>query len=174
MVNQAQKKERVDNRRAKIRKLDTQPDTPISCFYTNADTLTNKLSELKAQIEEHSPQIVAVTEETPENYRFPVQKVEIMISDDYDVFPDDISNKGRGITIQIVKSLKAQQVSFSTTFDESLWCEINLTPPDKLLVGCIYRIDSGASENNDKLKRLLLEASSKKYSHLLIMGDFKV
>ena len=78
-----------------------------------------------------------------------------MISDDYDVFPDDISSKGRFITIHIVKSLKAQQVSFSTTFDKLLWCEINLTPPDKLLVGCIYRSDSGTSENNDNLQRLL-------------------
>ena len=95
----------------------------------------------------------------PKNYRFPVQKAEIMISDDYDVFPNDISNKGRGITVQIVKSLKAQQVSFSTTFDESLWCEINLTPSDKLLVGYIYRSDSGTSKNNDKLQRLLLETS---------------
>ena len=100
--------------------MDTQPETLISCFYTNADTLTNKMSELKAQIEEHYPQIVTVTEVIPQNYRFQVKKAEIMISDDYDVFPDDISNKGRGITIQIVKSLKAQQVSFSTTFDESL------------------------------------------------------
>ena len=62
--------------------MDSQPETHISCFYTNADTLTNKMSELKAQIEEHSPQILAVTEVIPKNYRFPVQKVGIMISDD--------------------------------------------------------------------------------------------
>ena len=37
----------VGNRSAKIRKMDTQPETHISCFYTNADTLTNKMSELK-------------------------------------------------------------------------------------------------------------------------------
>ena len=33
----------------------------------------------------------------------------------------NISNKGRGITVQTHKSLEAQEVSFSTVFEESLW-----------------------------------------------------
>ena len=43
---------------------------------------------------------------------------------------------------------------------------------DKLLIGCIYRSESGSSDNNCKLNELLKEASKKEYSHILIMGDF--
>ena len=43
---------------------------------------------------------------------------------------------------------------------------------DKLLVGCIYRSESGSDNNNMKLRSLLGEAISKRYSHVLLMGDF--
>ena len=111
-------------------------------------------------------------EGTPKNYRIPVQKAEIKVSDDYEVFPEKISNKGRGITIQTHKSHEAQEVNFSTMFEESIRCEVNLTGPDKLLSGCIYRSESGTEENNCKLQKLVLEANTKGYSHVLIMGDF--
>ena len=64
-------------------------------MYTNADTLTNKMSEMKVIVAEHHPYIIAVTEVIPKNYRIPVQEAEIKISDDYDVFPDCISTKGK-------------------------------------------------------------------------------
>ena len=43
---------------------------------------------------------------------------------------------------------------------------------DKLLIGCIYRSEGGMSENNRSLNNLLKEATQKRYTHLLIMGDF--
>ena len=61
-------------------------------------------------------------------------------------------NTGRGRTIQIHKSLKAQEINFASVFEESLWCEVTLTSPDKLLTGCTYRSKSGTNENNCKLK----------------------
>ena len=127
---------------------------------------------MKAIVAEHHPYIIAVTEVIPKNYRIPVQKAEIKISDDYDVFPDCISTKGRGVMIQIHKSLKAQEVTFNTRYEENVWCEINLTGKDKLLIGCIYWSESGSHENNGKLNKMLKEASTKGYTHMLIMGDF--
>ena len=47
-------------------------------------------------------------------------------SDEYEVFPECISGKGRGITIQVHSSLRAQEIKL-TTFDESVWCEIKLS-----------------------------------------------
>ena len=67
----------------------------IHCLYTNADTLTNNMSEMKAIVAEHNPYIVAVTEVIPKNYRIPVQKAEIKISDEYDVFPRLYLYKGK-------------------------------------------------------------------------------
>ena len=37
----------------------------IQCLYTNADTLTNKMPELKALIQDHKPSVIAITEVTP-------------------------------------------------------------------------------------------------------------
>ena len=68
---------------------------------------------MKAIEAEHHPYILAVKEVIPTNYRIPVQKAEIKISDDYDVFPDCISTKGRGIMIQIHRSLNAQEAKLS-------------------------------------------------------------
>ena len=42
----------------------------LSCMYTNADTLTNKMTELKAYVEHHNPCIIAVTEIIPKNYEW--------------------------------------------------------------------------------------------------------
>ena len=63
---------------------------------TNADTLTNKMPELKASVDHYNPWIIAITEMIPKNYRIPVQKAELKISNNYDIFPESISSKGRG------------------------------------------------------------------------------
>ena len=139
---------------------------------TNADTLTNKMPKLKAYVDHHNPWIIAITEIIPKNYRIPVQKAELKISNNYDIFPKSIPSKGRGITVQVHKNLKAQEVLLKTKFEESLWCEVKLRGNDKLLIACIYRSEGGTSENNRSLNNLLKEATQKRYTHLLIMGDF--
>ena len=46
----------------------------LPCMHTNGDTLTNKMSELKAYVEHHNPWI---TDIIPKNYWIPVQKVKL-------------------------------------------------------------------------------------------------
>ena len=53
-----------------------------------------------------------------------------------------------------------------------MWCEVKLSKYKKLLIGCIYRSESGSSDNNSKLNQLLQEACNKGYSYILILGDF--
>ena len=48
-------------------------------MYTNCDTLTNKLSELTIAIELNNPDIIVLTEVTPKNNRYTLQKSEIEI-----------------------------------------------------------------------------------------------
>ena len=153
-------------------KTKTHQIANIKCMYTNADTLTNKMPELKALVKDIQPSVIAITEVIPKNYRYPVQKAEIKISEDYNIFPECISNMGRGITIQLHKSIEAQEVNIQTTFEESIWCEGKLEGNDRLLIGCIYRSESGTTENNNKLRELIWKISTLGYSHVLIMGDF--
>ena len=126
------------------------------------------MPELKALIQDHKPSVIAITEVTPKKYRFPVQKAEVKVSDEYEVFPECISSKRRGITIQVHNSLRAQETKLTTSFEESVWCEIKLSKRNKLLIGCVYRSESGSSENNSKLNELLQEACNKGYSDILM------
>ena len=81
-----------------------------------------------------------------------VNKINILIN------IDNVDNKkGRGIIIYVHKSLSAKIISCNTDFEESLWVEIPLLGCDKLLVGCIYRSESGTKENNDRLSTTLIE-----------------
>jgi hypothetical protein len=63
-------------------------------------------------------------------------------------------------------------VEFNSKFQESVWISVKLVGGDELLVGCIYRSNSGTDENNEYLLKLLNEVNKAKYSHVLIMGDF--
>ena len=69
----------------------------LPCMNTNGDTLKNKMPELKAYVEHHNPWI---TDIIPKNYWIPVQKAELKVSNNYNIFPECISSKGRGITNQ--------------------------------------------------------------------------
>ena len=90
------------------------------------------MPELKALIEEHKPSIIAITEVMPKKYRFPVQKAEVKLSDEYEVFPECISSKRRRIIIQVRSSLRAQEIKLKITFDESVWCEIKQAPNQRI------------------------------------------
>ena len=52
-----------------------------------------------------------MTEIIPKNCQIPVQKAELKISNNYDIFPECISSKDRGITIQTHKGLDDHQVN---------------------------------------------------------------
>ena len=144
----------------------------VNCIYTNADCLTNKISELRLQVKNHNPQIVGITEVKPKNFRYQLSNSEIAL-EGYELFGSNLQNKtGRGVCIYIQTTLQANPVEFKTNFEESVWASIKLVDGDELLIGCIYRSSSGNDTNNENLLKLLLEINKAKYSHLLIMGDF--
>ena len=52
--------------------LNKNKESNLYCMYTNEETLGNKMQGLKAQIVEHQPSVIAVTEVIPKSYRIPV------------------------------------------------------------------------------------------------------
>ena len=58
--------------------------------------------------------------------------------------------------------------------EEYIFVKIKLNKQDNLLVGLIYRSPSGSeeSENNANLLKLINEATGRKFSQVLMMGDF--
>ena len=79
-------------------------------------------------------------------------------------------DNGKGLLLYINKELNGNEVQMESNFEENPFVQIN---NDKLLIGIIYRSPSERSiEHNSKLRELLVEASNKGFTHILIMGDF--
>ena len=142
----------------------------------NADTLTNKMAELILLVREHSPDIIGINEVLPKNFNRHIY-VEEFAMDGYEmVAHESISdNRGRGTILYIRKGINYKQIDVQYNdekFQESVYVEISLADNDTLLCACMYRRGETDEKNNDTLRNILLELSSKQYSHLLVMGDF--
>ena len=144
----------------------------FKCIYTNPDILDNKMSELSTYVQHFKPMVIGIAEVKPKHYRLPPSSTTYKING-YTQFHKNIeSNTGRGVLLYVHSSLNPSDVSLYEDYEESVWAEVKLRDNDKLLIGVVYRSDSGSTANNIKLLRLMKDVSEKKYSHTLIMGDF--
>ena len=144
------------------------------CWYTNADTLRNKIDELKLRLKfaEKKPEIIMINEVKPKNARYSLDEAEISL-ENYNIITKNIdSNDGRGVAVYVRRGLSFAEVEMKTEFMENLWISVKLKDNDTLLAGCIYRSPNSSAENNGKLRELISEASSSQHSHLMIAGDF--
>jgi hypothetical protein len=145
----------------------------LLCFYTNADSIVNKRAELQVVIAQHAPDIICITEYAPKNSNIAESELQV---EGYDMFLNSNAYK-RGVLIYVKKLLQASpsEVTNLCDFDENIWCEINLAGSDRLLIGCIYRSPNSDMINNAKLVSCLRKVcSEKKYTHLLLCGDFNI
>ena len=147
----------------------------LQCYYTNADSLPNKLGELKTRIQERDKKydLIAITEIYPKNCRYLPGKAELQL-EGFDLLMGESKMKStRGTAMYINKDLNAEEVKFEDNFEESIWVNIKLNGKDKMLVGCLYNSPSSNTENLEELNKLIIEVSKmKEFSHLLITGDF--
>jgi hypothetical protein len=147
----------------------------LKCFYTNADQLKNKMQELETRLRNRLPHIIGITEVKPKNSKYVMSPSEFILDQvsDYNLFSTNINNSvGRGMLMYIHKSIPASEVKMCTKFEENIFIQIDLSKNEKLLVGLIYRSDSGTEENNTRLCQLISEAKSKNHTHCMLMGDF--
>ncbi len=167
------KRKREEKQQPKKQPKQTLRKLPV--MYTNADSLKNKFTEFQVRVQLLKPKIIAVNEVKPKHSKYVPTHAEFNLDDvyDYDITPLNISNNvGRGMLLYTCKDLDAKEVTMDTTFSENIFVKVKLTSEDTLLIGLIYRSDSGADENNVKLRKLISEATAKGFSHILIMGDF--
>ena len=142
----------------------------LKVFYTNADSLLNKIDELKLRISSEDYDIVCVTEVKPKNSRYEMNPSEIQL-DGYNLF-HNISESGRGIATYIKTESKATIISdTSAKFNEALLLSVNTSGADNLFIGCFYRSPNSSCENNEQLNELIANLS-KIYKGILIIGDF--
>ena len=144
----------------------------FKCFYTNADSILNKLDEFQGRIESNDYSIIGGTEVKPKRLRVTINPAELALLG-FDLFHNLTEDNGRGIALYIRESLKATQfLTFGTTYQESVWAEITLKGTDILLVGCVYRCPGSSAVYNDNLIILINEATAYKHSHFIMLGDY--
>lgn len=141
----------------------------LSLLYTNADSLRNKIDDLRARITEKPPDIIAITEVYPKNVTYEVQQPELNIPG-YSSFFNTID--GRGVAIYTAEWLSATITDFGIPFSDSIWVKVKLKGNDMLLLGCIYRSPNSIRDNTEKLNILLKRAITTKCSHFIVLGDF--
>ena len=144
----------------------------LKCFYTNADSILNKLDEFQGRIESNDHSIIGVTEVKPKRLRLTINPAELALPG-FDLFHNNTEDNGSGIALYIRKSLKATQfLTLGTNYQKSVWAEITLKGTDILLVGCVYRSPGSSAVNNGNLIVLIIEATAYKHSHFIMLGDY--
>ena len=139
-------------------------------MYTNCDTLTNKLSELTIAIELNNPDIIVLTEVTPKNNRYTLQKSEIEIKG-FNLFTTNFNEKdSRGVAIYVKKSIISNQIEIMA--NDTVWVEVTIEKNKKMLIGGIYRSPNNSALRNKLLFDTIVTASNINKDNLLLMGDF--
>ena len=151
-----------------------QIQTAFSMWYTNADTLHNKLPELRNRIKhaKSPPSIIAITENKPKNTRHPLREPEIKI-EGFDLFTKNIEQStGRGLAFYVKPELKAYEVIPKVTYEEMLGVVVHLSNNLSMLVSCMYTSPSSTTENNLSLFEAIKEIDKPQMPVKIIVGDF--
>jgi hypothetical protein len=145
----------------------------LQCYVFNADSLGNKITELKARLQDDSinPDIIVVTEVKPKNNRYQVSSVDYALQD-YVIFCSNLnSNVGRGVIVYTKPDLNASELQLNSRFNEFVSIKIPLSRNDSLCLVAVYKSPDSSVENEEHLLQLLRDTSQAS-SHILITGDF--
>ena len=143
----------------------------LKIFYTNADSLPNKFTELQAHVQTTTPHIVGVCEVKPKNSRYDLNEPEIELPG-YNMYNSDLKKgRHRGCVLYISNKLSATQVE--ENMQDQVWVEVKVSGNDILLIGIVYRSPGISNKDHQEvLNSVRNQCTKKSYSHILLMGDF--
>ena len=140
----------------------------LNFLYTNADSLSNKISELEAIAEIGEQHVLCITETLPKNCINRSEYINIELNG-YEGYH---TNTGRGVSIYIKENIRCEKVEIQSDFNDSLWVKIYQKNGCSLIVGCIYRSPNSEVINNENLLKLLQKAADICATNRIIVGDF--
>ncbi len=157
-----------------------QPNNHINVYYTNANSLNNKMASLNALVSslDTRPHIVAIAETW-------FNEESCSHLDGYHVHQRDRTGHGGGVALFVSDKLQSFEIEsqvLNATELEQVWCGVK-AGSEKILIGCVYR--PPPKPDDDAAKRMLLEqaglnsiASARaeidrgEFDGLCIAGDF--
>ena len=140
------------------------------CYYTNAQSIRNKILELQDIVLSYSPKIIGLTETWITDDMFDGE----FYLDEYILFSCNRMHGGAALFVH--NSLNPIQCDELNNFDfcDATWCSVTVDTNVTCLIGVVYRSPNSNEENNNKLLSLLEKVSSSSFTNLLIMGDFNL
>ena len=143
-------------------------------MYTNVDSITNKLHELKSLLINTSPKpkVIALTEAKHKS-RWSAALSEFNIPG-YNIYSNNLSSNNRGIIVYASQDLSCKVVNVNVDFSEFLVLEIEgRCAYNNTTIGVIYRSPSSKSDNDLKLHELINTiCTSQSNNKIILMGDF--
>ena len=154
-VNWFRTKSYITNEETLMSRNPTPPKSidELNCVFLNADTLTNKLSELHLQTKTERPHIIGINEVLPKNHNRQIHPEEFIL-DGYEmiIHPNVNKNTGRGTLLYVHNTISHKQISISPDneeFQEALFTEIKLNAKDN---SCVHAC---TGEENQTLKIII-------------------
>ena len=149
-------------------------EVTLICMLTNADSLSNKMTELRSRIKnmEKQPDIIAITEVKPKTARFILSNASYKIKG-YEAHTHNLDSwTGRGIIIYVKSKLNVLILNSTTDFTEHIVIQIRLANRELLTFACIYRSPNSTDENNEQLTALIHQLDQTSSAYKLLVGDF--
>ena len=140
----------------------------IGVLYTNADCLSNKVSELTALVDMEKYDVICISETLPKN----VTEKEGYLNIELEGYEGFHTNTGRGVSIYVRDHIKCERIELTTRFNDHIWMKLRMNNNCDILIGCIYRSPNSSNENNEALLNLLQEACNINTLQKIIVGDF--
>jgi len=132
----------------------------IEIWYTSADSLQNKLNELKVLLQSQSnkPKVVAITEvkhkhknkKVKHKNKWQLSNSELQI-DGYNLYINDLSDNVRGVAIYVSDELSCNQLYVESLYKDFVIIQLNGGTKEKLLIGNFYRSPNSSSVSDEEL-----------------------
>ena len=133
-------------------------------------------------IADDAPDLIIVTEVIPKAQKHPIHEPLLNITGfekftNFNFTEENLGASGkRGVAIFANSNLDAEVVHLKARYEDHLWIQMKLRNRDNLLCGCVYRTPnkdgSKVEETTKAVCDVIMEAVSRKTTHLLICGDF--
>jgi len=143
----------------------------LKFLYTNANSLFNKMPELRDIIVDKKCEVIGITQTWA---TLAINDAKLCI-EGYTMFRKDRSIfKGGGLILYVSHNVSASihDKLMNNNFEESSWCNVELQQK-RLRIGLCYRSPSSDAENDRQLQDLMEEAANRAgMHHVIILGDF--
>lgn len=144
-------------------------------MYTNADCLTNKVTDLSILLQtfSHKPSVIVVTEVNSKSSSDTISSQ--FFINGYSYYQVNIGvQHTRGIIIYVLNGLRHRQIFVDIIYAEYLLIEICLSDGSTLTLGAFYRSPHSDSLNNSKLFEAMSLICNKIKGNLILLGDFNI